>query len=177
MFLGNAKILREAEMRRRTLSAVVSVVLFCVSVVGVAPCHANGDQSKILRLYSAVNSAASRKAVCIHTGTARCDSDFDYCMKPIEGPDGKIAHALQICLSRNVICDDNCQADYNECRDGGTSPGVCYEEYVKCDTTCENVYITCQRDAVTAQYEPPDLFRCTTYRDVCVESVVQRCSK
>ena len=156
--------------------SLCSILFFVIFAANVTLVSGEELQAKILKLYSAVNSAASRKAVCIHTGTAKCDSDFDYCMLPVEGPNGKIAVALLLCLEKNTICDNNCQADYDECKDGDTPLAECYQEYVNCDTTCEQKGIQCQTDAMTAHYEAPDLFRCTTYRDVCVKSVAKRCS-
>ena len=138
-----------------------------------------GDEirSRILKLYSAVNTAATRETVCIHTGTANCDNKFDYCMKPIEGLNGKIAAALLICHTNNIACDTNCSSNYNACLDGDTPPQVCYQQYEDCDNRCEAVGIQCQKDAITAHYEPPDLFRCATYRDICVQGVGVQCSK
>jgi hypothetical protein len=160
----------------------IHILFICVSLLYFAffyasLCAANGEKATILKLYSAVNSAASRKVVCIHIGTAQCDGDFDYCMKPIEGSNGKIAYALQICFNQKMNCDSNCSSEYSECRDGDTPLQECYEEYVRCSNNCEKSGVKCQTDAISAHYEPPDLFRCATYRDICVKSVVERCSK
>ncbi len=153
--------------------------VFFFYIIFSNPVLSAGDviQSRILKLYAGVNAAATRETVCIHTGTAICDYKFDYCMKPIEGPDGKIAAALLICHANNIACITDCFSANDACLHGDTPPAVCYQQYVACDHNCDAVGIKCQTDAVTAHYEPPDQFRCATYRDICVQGVEAACSR
>lgn len=160
-------------MKTKLLFVFFFYIIFSNSVIYAG----DENQSSILKLYSGINSASTREQVCIYTGTVNCDNKFDYCMKPIEGPDGKIVAALLICYANNIACDDNCSSAYDACKDGDTPLAVCYQQYVDCDNKCEAAGLKCQTDAITAHYEPPDLFRCATYRDICVKRVAEECSK